>query len=368
MNGHIIPRAAQLIAVGLAFALAPPALAADADAPEAVTFPTADGVKLRGRFFASEAGRKAPCVLVLDDLGESARPKACDRLARELRKQGCAVLCFDFRGQGGSTAVEPEFWEEMTNQRLVRGYHPTRPKEKIEFADFRPAYLPALVNDVSAARQFLDDRNDSGECNSRRVILVGTGEGAMVGALWLGAEWSRYRSFGTFPERLEETPEGRDVVGFVMAGPEFTLGRMSVNVYDCLRHAERDRSVLVGVLYDRQDRRADRFADQCAELLNDARPGPDGKKPKRIFAAQGFDAAKDKVPFIERADVMRETASFVKDMLKTAEPKPWKPRLFNERRYVWVLPGHPPLVAKLEGEKVMRLAPTDWVLGLRLGR
>jgi hypothetical protein len=55
-------------------------------------------------------------------------------------------------------------------------------------------YYPYLLNDIAAAKAFLDRRNDARDCNTSSLIVVGAGEGATLGAMWMGAEWHRQRA------------------------------------------------------------------------------------------------------------------------------------------------------------------------------
>src|SRR5262249_48840098 len=72
--------------------------------------------------------------------------------------------------------------------------------------------------DIAAARAFLDERNDAGECNTNSVIVIGAGDGAALGALWMHSEMSRRRqkdpnSLALRPPLAE--PEGRDLAAAV---------------------------------------------------------------------------------------------------------------------------------------------------------
>ena len=51
--------------------------------------------------------------------------------------------------------------------------------------------LVLAVNDIAAARRYLEVRNDAGDCNLSNLILVGAKEGAALGSLWIAEEWQR---------------------------------------------------------------------------------------------------------------------------------------------------------------------------------
>jgi pimeloyl-ACP methyl ester carboxylesterase len=148
---------------------------------DSVTFETVDEVELHGTFYPSDQGVKAPCVLMLHDLGDTANHSGSNDgtswalLAKKLQKNGFAVLDFDFRGYGKSTTVQPAFWKAPYNNKIKGA---GTKSSSIHAADFPAWYMPVLVNDIAAARRFLDEKNDAKQCNSRNLILIGVQEGA----------------------------------------------------------------------------------------------------------------------------------------------------------------------------------------------
>ena len=337
--------------------LAPLALGpASGAGPEAATLLTGDGAKLSARFYPSaQPGGKSPAVIVLDDVGEDARPTVCDDIAAQLAKEGCAVLCFDFRGHGRSRRVEPEFWDNPNNQKLVKGYRSDDPPEEIRYGDFKSGYLPALVNDVTAARAHLERRNDARECNTSQIYVIGYGRGAAIGQLWLGSEWSRFRVTG-LQAKVARYPDGRDVAGCVWVGPRAGLDGRTVPMLDMMKRAEARRSTLVGLLYDARDAEGERFARQCEEAFNLR-----GKAP--LVSAR---AVPHETKLLGgRGDVPTRVVKYVTDMQKTQELAPWAGRGFGDRRYIWAFRGAPVVDAKDEGEYQFYPVPLDLLLGKR---
>jgi dienelactone hydrolase len=343
------------LAVVLALTACPTRTAArGADEPQSATLTTGDGVKLSARYYPGNKGAKAPAVIVLDDLGGDAQPTVCDDLARQLAKEGCTVLCFDFRGCGRSRNVEPEFWDVTSNRQFVRGYKADEPPETIAFADFKTGYLPTLVNDVAAARVYLERRNDGRECNIAQTYLIGFGRGATIGQLWLAAEWARYRVSGA-QNKLAANPEGRDVAGCVWVGPRFALDS-AVPMFDLLKRSEAKKSTLVGLIHGSDDTEGARFAKQCRDAFN----------------------AKDKAPLVvtrsiaegikatgARAEVAQTVGKFVAGMRELQEVPLWDNRNFSDRRYAWAFRGAPPIPAKDEGDYHFQPVPVDQLLGKR---
>src|SRR3989442_13084619 len=86
--------------------------------PDQIKFDTADGVKIRGHFYAA-AKRNAPVVMILHALGEKSTQKGYTELAEALQKKDYNVLTFDFRGHGNSKEVEAgDFW--LKNRSYVK--------------------------------------------------------------------------------------------------------------------------------------------------------------------------------------------------------------------------------------------------------
>jgi pimeloyl-ACP methyl ester carboxylesterase len=218
-----INRAGRLASVetfSLVIALTVASPACPAQDPQKVHFDTVDEVTLEGTYYPSDRKMKAPCVLLLHDLGGNCQQPGWTQLAKKLHANGFAVLQFDFRGHGSSTAVDPAFWRVSVNARL-KNANPK--KTQISYKDFPPGYLPMLVNDIAAARRFLDERNDSQECNTSNLILVGAQEGATLGALWLATEWKRKPSREN-DTSAEPKPFGKDVAAAVWLSVSPFLG------------------------------------------------------------------------------------------------------------------------------------------------
>jgi pimeloyl-ACP methyl ester carboxylesterase len=320
--------------------------------PQRVAFATADGVELSGRYRPGRLGTKSAAVLVLDGVGPNARPDRCDALAAALNRAGSATLCLDFRGHGASRGAAPEFWAFPTNRKLVRGYAAGRTPDRIAADDFRPGYLPVLVNDVAAARAFLDGRNDVGECNTGRLVVVGFAEGAAVGAMWVATEWSRYRVTGAYPVRLAPSPEGKDVAGCVWVGPPADLDGRAVPYLNLTRRAGAKDTLLVGLVSAAGDRAAARLAGDLDDLLNRGRDRLFRATDVRVQAGRHLAEAGEVLPAVE---------GLVTDMLKVQDIPPWDDRDFADRRYVWAAGGRA-VPAKDEGETVLRPVPIAQLL------
>jgi pimeloyl-ACP methyl ester carboxylesterase len=238
---------------------------ADKQKSERVHFETTDQVELHGTFWPGNNRRKSPCVLLLHKLGgKGSHEEGWDLLGEELAKKGFAVLSFDFRGHGDSSNIGDDFWKYRYNQLLLKTFK-TRPGAKqptqLNVGDFLPGYAPFLVNDISAARGYLERRNDSGDCNIANLILVGAEDGAALGALWMATESRRYRLVPDPPRlpKLNTKAEGRDVVACVWlsmsswVGPEKARSNYSVLLPVWLQDAAKAQKVPMAFCYGKDD-------------------------------------------------------------------------------------------------------------------
>jgi len=193
------------------------------DKGEKVLFVTADGVKIRGTYYAS-AKKKMPVVILLHALGEDSRRKSWQNLAETLQKGGLNVLSFDFRGHGESQELDDadKFWNEQQPNgffpNVMAGGKNGFKKRTIEFKNFSVAYYPYLLNDISAARCYLElNKNDGQGCSTSSIILIGAETGATLGAGWMYSEWFRFKftppAMAGMPPEIDKRAEGRDIIG-----------------------------------------------------------------------------------------------------------------------------------------------------------
>jgi cephalosporin-C deacetylase-like acetyl esterase len=194
-----------------------------------VKFDTFDQVEIHGSFYPSHAGNQAPCVILLHQIGGNREQAGWADLAERLQ-DNYSVLTFDFRGHGDSTDVGMGFWADRNNVNGVRGANVA--KKSISYRDFNLSYYPMLVNDIAAARHFLDQKNDAGQCNSSNIIVIGAQDGAALGAMWIASEWRRRQMpknpFGVIPPAAGGVNlMGKDVVCAVWLSMNPSIGKMT---------------------------------------------------------------------------------------------------------------------------------------------
>src|SRR5207248_3227794 len=64
----------------------------------------------------------------------------------------------------------------------------------ISHKDFNFGYYPYLIADIAAAKAFLDSKSDARELNSSNLIIIGAGEGALLGQAWVKSEFYRKKA------------------------------------------------------------------------------------------------------------------------------------------------------------------------------
>jgi hypothetical protein len=203
-----------------------------------------------------------------------------------------------------------------------------------------------LVNDIAAARVFLDRRNDVGECNATALILVGANQGAALGALWLASECCRYEVHGRFTPRLESKHQATDVRCAVWLDIAQKLGGRRIPVLDWIVFAGGKNQVPMGFLYAEGDEAARNFATRCLERLKRSRTG------LRLTSSRGLrhlDAEVGEVIHTYATNVLGENGA-----------DSWERRDFDEQRFVWKALDGGSAIAKETGESSFRLLPLRW--------
>lgn len=249
---------------------------------EPVKITTIDGVDLHGNFFAG-ARAGAPTVIMLAPIGQTSEKESWMSLAKFLQK-GYTVLTFDYRGHGKSKTLSDEktFWSIPFNAKHVKG----RPTDvSIDQKNFSKAYQPALCNDISAVKAFLDRKNDQRQCNTASTVLIAAESGATLGALWLNSDWHRYKLVPNpmnpfLPPIPHATPEGKDVVACIWLSVKTELGGKTVTVSNMLEMPGRVGFTPMTFMYGDGDAKGKSTATALEKYL---RRGFKDKEPKLKF-------------------------------------------------------------------------------------
>jgi hypothetical protein len=272
-----------VLAMSLVLATAQPSQAQDTDDKKSVTFETADEVRLAGTFYRGKKNADSPCVLMLHSFKGDRSKGGWDALATALQNKGFAVLTFDFRGHGGSTSVRDKFWNFDLNRNGIKGASGLRNKGQITAGDFKNSYWPVLLNDIAAARNFLDTQNDAQKCNSSTIVVIGAAEGAGLGIGWMCHEWERRvvpSGTAVYSVGAQARIPGEDLACGIWLGPVDKSPTIGTNFRyrDWINRASQMReSTPFYVLYGKQDSAS---AMCVPNLMLAIRKPPDGIRSK----------------------------------------------------------------------------------------
>ena len=161
---------------------------------------TRDFVSLAADFYPGAEDDKTVPVLLLH--GFKGSRKDFSVLAPYLAEQGYAVLAPDLRGHGDSTSR----LEVRDGRRQVA---------KLDTANMRAADFARIADyDMGALRQFLIARNNKGELNLNKLVILGIEMGAAVAIDWAVYDWSLPNYPGL--------KQSRDVKALVLISPKRT--------------------------------------------------------------------------------------------------------------------------------------------------
>jgi hypothetical protein len=355
--------------MGLSFALAllalalPPAPAALAQAKKAdskrVTFRSYDGVELAGTYYPNPGGKKEAVVLLLHHVdhkkGGNQQQDGWGALAERLQREGYVVLSFDFRGFGDSKTVGPEFWTKQANVLGVRTKRVGKaPPTAIDHKDFNVNYYPNLVHDIAAAKAYLDRRNDEAEVNTSSMIVIGAGEGATLGALWMASECRRYRDKNAAlvgPPKLGD-PEGRNLAAAVWLSISPSLAGVPVNKYlsRWLFDAGKNSRVPMAFVYGKDDVKGEAIAKA---YLKHIKGGPGKGGPLKLTDEKAIKGTSlTGSALLQKA--LRTDAwiagSYLEAVMDERGNKERGKRNIDRWRYYYWLPPRAPILAKPPGE------------------
>jgi pimeloyl-ACP methyl ester carboxylesterase len=211
-------------------------------------------------------------VLLLHELGGNSDQEGWDELALKLQPH-YAVLRFDLRGHGESTEVvsgADGFWSVRDNWSLA-GADVNKATIKHQNFPRNGLYHPMLVNDIAAARLFLDRCNNAGQCNSSNLVVIGAGEGATLGAIWIASEWHRrpviQNALGLPID--QDLPAGRNISAAIWLSISRSLGRQRIPIENLLtrRSPEAAEKIPMYFLYDAGDAPGARTSQQLVDAL-----------------------------------------------------------------------------------------------------
>jgi len=306
---------------------------------EKARFTTPDGVELIGSFYPS-AKKNAPVAIMLHAIGvgQNSKNKEWLSLAEALQKSGLAVLTFDFRGHGQSTEVTlPDmFWAMPANARNVK----SSVKTNIEVKNFDKSYYPILLNDIAAARAYLErNKNDKGECSTSNIILIGAETGATLGAAWMNTEWYRHKvtppAMVGMQAQVDARVEGKDVIAGIWLSITPELGSRKVRLTSLLDQAVRVNATPMVFMCSDGDVKGREVARGCEKALKVAK-----SEKHRYIAKVELEKSKLVGAGLLQESLGSEKAivNYLKDVVEDKSNE-WSEREFRKNQYIWLFPA-----------------------------
>jgi hypothetical protein len=291
---------------------------------------------------------------MLHALGSDSGQNGWDQLATELQKKGCAVLTFDFRGHGKSTDVDAGFWKDVKNQQMVRGYNPNKPKERISYKDFNNAYFTRLVDDIAAAKFFLDRKNDSGELNSSSVVVVGAEDGGALGVLWMESEFSRFKArqnpITNLPEKINDAlPEGKSIVAAYFLNLSPTVKGQSIGMHAQLKNLGREKKIPMAFIFGAKSTTAETQAGGFVE----AATGGDKTLGNQtgMKGIKGTDLVGHKLLTLKQPEAIDFITSNLDKVLTERSVPEWDRKEVDKSAFVWHIGASLPIPAKFAEQR-----------------
>jgi hypothetical protein len=350
------------LSLGVAFAAPNAPAFAQGKGGDPVKITTVDGVELHGMFY--QGGKaKAPTVIMLHAIGDSAVGKKLYTSLAEALQPNYSVMLFDFRGHGKSKDINPQdFWKYPENIKGIRGGSPTSKSSTIEQSAFDKAnYYPYLVNDIAAVKAYLDRRNDAGDCNTSSTILIGAETGATLGAIWLNSQWHLIRMISNpnnplLPPQATKDPEGKDVIACIWLSPSSKLGVGTVKLGDVLSVPVRTNGCATVFMHSDKDSTGKTLCDALAKKLKVK------DDPKHNFIA-AYEVSGTNLKGINLIQKSLKTEQALTEYLTDVTEKrsnEWVKRDFRTTQFMWriggtlvpaklILPTYDPNNLKFEG-------------------
>jgi serine/threonine protein kinase/pimeloyl-ACP methyl ester carboxylesterase len=332
---------------------------------EFVQFNTVDHMELFSTLYRGWRGKKGMTVLMLHDLGSYRSSPGWKRLAEDLQTEGHTVLTFDFRGHGLSEDVSPAFWRYSVNKFLPiydKALSPLAQPRKLDLDNLPTWYRPWLIEDIAAARTYLEVRHDEPDSpiNTFNLVVIGAGQSSALGSLWLSTEGLRYSGNDVNGKTVLKSPEKSSILQAVwlgMADPHPNPQGIS----SWLQGAAAKPVVPITFVYGRDDIDTVRL---LAEPL-DKKYGTAFVIPDAFFQSAGQELL-DK-----NSKAAEQIKQYLVETLQKLHPQPWVPRRIKTLHSYWAISQHLPggreqvrmYVAKRAGEETLMPFPFN-LLGI----
>jgi len=178
--------------------------------PKDVSIRTTDGVALAATYFPGLKEKESVPVVLLHELrgrhqGGRATNTRFSRvdyaaLAKYLQARGHAVLVPDLRGHGDSNIRKiPGRADQVIDPETMGG----------------PDYQRMVAIDMPALKNYLIARNNEGELNIEKLVVVGAEESALLAMYWTQLDWSIPAS--------GNRKQGQDIKAVILLSPAWSV-------------------------------------------------------------------------------------------------------------------------------------------------
>ena len=264
---------------------------------------TNDGVSLSATFYPGTNEKESVPVLLLHNWKSSRKEFAV--LAKELQRKGCAVLAPDLRGHGESTT------------QIVAGRGRAR-EERLDASKFRTNdYTNMARHDMTALRGFLVKKNNEGELNLNKLVIVGSEMGAAIAMVWAAYDWTvpNYEHAGI--------KQGQDVKALVLISPRWSYPGLDTSKILNARGMSpvRDRLSIM-LLVGGEDSRTLRDVERIEAKFVLNRPQPDNLADRQVLLVPPFPTTlqAEKLLNFPRFNIPMFICKFIEDRVINDEP------------------------------------------------
>jgi len=178
--------------------------------PEEVSIQTPDGLVLKATYLPGLKGKETIPVVLLHELrgrhqqGRSANTRFSRvdyaGLAKTLQARGHAVLVPDLRGHGESNVRKiPGRADQVIDPETMGGTE----------------YQRIVAIDMPAMKNYLVARNNEGELNIEKLVVVGAVESALAAMYWAQLDWSMPAS--------GNRKQGQDIKAVILLSPQWSV-------------------------------------------------------------------------------------------------------------------------------------------------
>jgi len=178
--------------------------------PKDVSIQTTDGVALAATYFPGLKEKESVPVVLLHELrGRYQRGGAANTrfsrvdyagLAKYLQARGHAVLVPDLRGHGDSNVRKiPGRADQVIDPETMGG----------------PDYQRMVAIDMPTLKNYLIARNNEGELNIEKLVVVGAEESALLAMYWTQLDWSIPAS--------GNQKQGQDIKAVILLSPKWSV-------------------------------------------------------------------------------------------------------------------------------------------------